>query len=101
MQLRKISPLKRASLYTIVLSLSFIFAWQVTVHAATTVIFGDNTGDDFPGTVEDALIREVTSFYNYGGMATIPVGEEDDLGVTSRSLIRFKNIDNNLPDGAV
>jgi hypothetical protein len=100
-QLRKISPPKRASLYAVVLSLSFIFAWQVSVHAATTVTFGDNSGDTFNGNVEDALIREVTSFYNYGGMATIPVGEEDELGVTSRSLIRFKDIFSSLPDGAV
>ncbi|MBW2172955.1 MAG: DNRLRE domain-containing protein [Deltaproteobacteria bacterium] len=104
MQIRKVSPLKRALLYTVVLSLSFIFAWQVTGHAATTVTFGDNTGDDgddFPGTIEDALIWEGGVFLNYGGTGTIPVGEGANLGEASRSLIRFKNIASHLPDGAV
>jgi hypothetical protein len=100
MQLRKVSPLKRALLYTVVFSLSFIFAWQVTVHAATTETFGDNTGNTFPGTLEDALMLQ-GSFYNYGGAETIPVGEGADLGEASRSLIRFMNIANYLPNDAV
>jgi hypothetical protein len=101
MQLRKVSPLKRALLHTVAFSLSFIFAWQVTVHAATTVTFGDNTGNTFHGTVEDALIWEGVSFFNYGGTETNPVGEGAILAETSRSVIRFKNITNHLPDGAV
>jgi hypothetical protein len=103
MQLRKVSPLKRALLYTVVLSLSFIFAWQVTTHAATTVTFGDNTGDNFPGTIEDALMwqRSPEYNYNYGTKVTNPVGERGTLGRTRRSLIRFKDIAYYLPADAV
>lgn len=48
----KVSPIKRALLHTLILSLSLIVGWQATAHAATTVTFGDNTNDDFPGTVD-------------------------------------------------
>jgi len=46
MKLGKVSPLNKALFHTFILSLSFVLASQVTLHAATTVTFGDNTGDD-------------------------------------------------------
>ena len=61
----KASQIKKALLHTLILSLSFIVAWQVTAHAATTVTFGDNTGDDFAGTVEDTHL----GFYQSQGNA--------------------------------
>lgn len=103
MKSRRVSPLERAFLRTLILSLSFMAAWQVTAYAATMVTFGDNTGNDFPGTVEDALISERIGYtdYNYGGRTNFHVGDPTDTARTRRSLIRFKDIASNLPAGAV
>jgi hypothetical protein len=103
MKSKKASPLKRAFLATLVLSLSLTVAWPVTGHAATTVTFGDNTGDDFPGTVEDALIFERSGYddFNYGAMAALHVGDPADTARTRRTLIRFKDIASSLPPDMV
>ena len=73
-----------------------------TPSIGDTVKFGDNTGDDYPGTVEDALIYERSGEYedfNYGFKTTIPVGEGGSSGRERRSLIRFKDIATNLGAG--
>jgi hypothetical protein len=94
MKARKVSRLKKTLLHTLILSLTFIVAWQATGHAATTVVFGDNTGNDFTGTVEDAIIYERSAFrdYNYGGRANFQAGEPSNTAWTTRSLIRFRDI---------
>jgi hypothetical protein len=71
----------------------------VTAHAATTVTFGDNTGDDFHGTIEDALIFERSGYddFNYGAKAVLHVGDPADIARTRRTLVRFKDIAANLP----
>ncbi|MBW1744128.1 MAG: DNRLRE domain-containing protein [Deltaproteobacteria bacterium] len=101
MQLRKVYTVKRTLLLTLVLSLSFIFAWEVTAHAATTVTFGDNTDDDFSVTVEDAGFPEEVSQRdnNYGAGSYMYVGTSGTSG--RRSLIRFKDINSHLPAGIV
>jgi hypothetical protein len=68
-----------------------------------TVRFGDNSGDDFPGTIEDALMweRDPEFLYNYGTKVTNPVGERGTLGRDRRSVIRFKNIAASLGAGKV
>ena len=98
-----VSPVKRALQLTLALSLSLTLVWVVPAHAATTVTFGDNTGDDVPGTVEDALIWQKSdeSDWNYGQKPTNPVGERATLGRARRSLIRFKDIVYNLPPDIV
>jgi hypothetical protein len=99
MKARKVSPLKKALLHTLILSLSLIVAWQVTAHAATTVTFGDNTGDDKAETVEDAQIyeRSGNEDFNYGGKTSFRVGDPAYTDRTRRTLIRFKDIASNLP----
>ena len=68
--------------------------WQVPALAATNVTFGDNTADDFSGTVEDTLIFESDGYqtYNYGGSPSLGVGEVSNLTRTRRMLIRFSDI---------
>ena len=85
---------------TLILSFALILGWQVTVDAAT-VKFGDNSGDDFPGTVEDALIweRDGYTVFNYGAKETIPVGENSTLEGEHRSLIRFQDIASSIGYG--
>ncbi|MDY6987286.1 MAG: DNRLRE domain-containing protein [Thermodesulfobacteriota bacterium] len=74
-----------------------------TPSIGDTVRFGDNTGDDYPGTVEDALIYQNSPEYdyNYGSKTTNPVGERGTLGKERRSLIRFKDIATSLGAGKV
>jgi len=95
--------LKKTIMTSLVLCLSFVPAWQVTVCAATTVVFGDNIGDDYSGKVEDALIFERSGYdeFNYGGKASFQVGEPADIARTRRTLIRFKDIASNLPGDIV
>ncbi|MBW1744685.1 MAG: hypothetical protein JRJ47_14860 [Deltaproteobacteria bacterium] len=80
----KASARRKSFLNTLILSLSLIVAWQVTAHAATTVTFGDNSGDDFHGTVQDAVIYEGAGFtdYNFGGRPNFLSGE---LAITFQS----------------
>jgi len=50
------------------LSLAFFCAalgFSITAYASTTVTFGDNTGDDYPGTVEDAVIASDLGRYEH------------------------------------
>jgi len=99
-----VSPLNKALFHTFILSLSFVLASQVTLHAATTVTFGDNTIDDFPGTVEDAIIYERSGFTdrNYGGRVNFQAGEPSNTAWTTRSLIRFRDIASSLgPDKVI
>lgn len=67
--------------------------------AATTVTFGDNTVDDFPGTVEDAVMPSDDSARdnNYGSLTSLHVGSVTTTYTsTRRSIIRFKDIASSL-----
>ncbi|MDY6987455.1 MAG: right-handed parallel beta-helix repeat-containing protein [Thermodesulfobacteriota bacterium] len=61
----------------------------------TTVRFGDNTGDDFTGKVQDAHMNERSGYttYNYGGATNIASGDGDFTNRSRRALIRFMDID--------
>ncbi len=102
MKSKKASLLKRLSFLTIILSLALILTWQVSVDAET-VTFGDNTGNDFAGTVEDAFIFERSGYedFNYGGRVNFAVGEPANTARTRRSLIRFKDIFSNIGSGKI
>jgi len=95
----KASARTKSLFHTLILSLSLIVVWQAAAHAATTVTFGDNSGDDFYGTVQDAVIYEGAGFtdYNYGGRQNFLSGELASTAQTTRSLVRFTGIRSSLP----
>ena len=95
--------LSRIPLFScLVLLLALIVTCQGTARAASIVKkFGDNTGDDFPGTIEDAAIWQKNPDLNYGAKANSPVGERGTVGNECRVLIRFKDIASKLGPGAV
>jgi hypothetical protein len=84
---------------TPVLLMAFLVFGQVTAYASATVTFGDNSGDDFSGTVEDAMIASPTVNNNYGGRANFTVGNAGATYQYRRSLIRFKDIASNIGTG--
>lgn len=90
---------KKSYVHTLILSLCLIVVWQTAASAATTVTFGDNSGDDFPGTVQDAVIYEGAGYtnYNFGGRQNFLSGELASTAQTTRSLVRFTGIRSSLP----
>ena len=96
----KASARRKPFLHTLILSLSLIVVWQAAAHAATTVTFGDNSGDNYLGTVEDALVVEEVALRdnNYGGREDFHVGK---ASYARRSFIRFTGLDAYLPTGVV
>jgi hypothetical protein len=66
-----------------------------------TVRFGDNSGDDFPGTVEDAVFPAEAAYRdnNYGAALYNHVGSSGSNG--RRSLVRFRSIVTYIPAGRV
>lgn len=87
------------------LSLAFFLlalGFSMPASAATTVTFGDNTGDDYPGTVEDAVIASDLAMrdFNYGAMTSLHVGTPN-YSSSRRSFIRFKDIALSLGAGQV
>jgi parallel beta-helix repeat protein len=89
---------------TTFLFVALMVGWQVSPCAAAIEKFGDNTGDDYPGTVEDAAIVSDSGAtdYNYGSFPTLHVGTVT-AGYTSirRSFIRFKDIASSIGSGQV